>query len=464
MKCKKCGTEIKDGNIFCTNCGTSINEENTNTETKTKNKKEIKSNFKFILPIIIVIIMTIVGITIFLINKNKKTNNIDTSDNHEQMEQTTNTKIEIGIDYNIISDNNIQTLGFIRFNTNTDYIMELGDYGSEKFTKTGNYTINQNDITLTVNYDSSEYEKTTTPYTEKIKILENGILEYTDRNGTVYKFSKNSATNNEEQKNNLLDQIYTKYPEYKNNAEFICTNGSEYWLLDNNGNKIYFDSLETFESALKKCNNTSTIEENTNTTNTNTNNTNNNNNNTYNNSSNKNDDKYIDISELIGKTEKEAINIIKSQNIPYKIIYEEDIEQKDGVVLSKTYVYNYETLYLYINQYKERTLKINLHRSCLAEQFKKRTETTLSEPLSVIVKANDKIIFNEKLTNADLRTSNTDTCKTSTISYTGKTPPKITILVNGKEFRTFDTSTTKDWFYYENNTPHDLGFTEHGAG
>jgi len=67
------------------------------------------------------------------------------------------------------------------------------------------------------------------------------------------------------------------------------------------------------------------------------------------------------------------------------------------------------------------------------------------------------------LTNADLRESNTDDCKTSTISYTGKTPPKITILVNNKEFRTFDTSTTKYWFYYE-NTPHDLGFTEHGAG
>ena len=31
MKCKKCGTEIKEGNTFCTNCGTSINEENINT-------------------------------------------------------------------------------------------------------------------------------------------------------------------------------------------------------------------------------------------------------------------------------------------------------------------------------------------------------------------------------------------------------------------------------------------------
>ena len=34
MKCKKCGREIKEGNIFCTYCGTSIkasNEEIENT-------------------------------------------------------------------------------------------------------------------------------------------------------------------------------------------------------------------------------------------------------------------------------------------------------------------------------------------------------------------------------------------------------------------------------------------------
>lgn len=462
MKCKKCGTEIKEGNTFCTNCGTSINEENINTVPKEKNKTTIKSKLKLILPIIVVI-MLIIGTTIFLLNKYKNSDNITTLNNPEQIEKATDKKIEIGKDYNIISDNkDTQTLGFIRFNTETDYIMEIGFEASEEFTKTGNYAIDQNNITLTVNYDSSEYEKTTTPYTEKINILEDDILEYTDRNGIVYKFSKNSTTDNEEQKNSLLDEIYAKYPEYKNKENFICTNDSEYWLLDNNGNKIYFDSLETFESALEKCNtstttSSSTTEENTSIS-TNTINTT-----TYNTRSNQDEDKYVNISELIGKTEKEAVNIIKSQDIPYKIIYEEDIEQKDGVVLSKTYIYNHETLYIYVNQYKERTLKINLHRSCLAEQFKKRTETTLSEPLNVIVKANDKIIFNEKLTNADLRESNTDDCKTSTISYTGKTPPKITILVNNKEFRTFDTSTTKYWFYYE-NTPHDLGFTEHGAG
>lgn len=452
MKCKKCGTEIKEGNTFCTNCGTSINEENINTVQKPKNKKIIKSKLKFILPTIL-IILVIIGTIIFLLNKYKNSDNITILNNPEQIEKATDKKIEIGIDYNIISDNaNVQTLGFIRFNTETDYIMEFGDYGSEKFTKTGNYVIDQDNITLTVNYDSSEYEETTTPYTEKIKILENGVLEYTDRNEIVYKFSKNSIANNEEQATNLLDKIYEKYPEYKNKDGFICTNDSEYWLLDNNGYKIYFDSLETFESALEKCN-TSTTEETNISTNT-----------SSGNNLNGSTKKYINnISDLVGKTEQEAISIMKQKDIPYKILYKENLDFEEGIVLGDSYL-SQETFFVYINQYKERTLKINLHRSCLAERFKNRTDSTLSGPLSVIVKANDTIIFNDKLTNADLRASNTDDCKTSIISYTGKTPPVITIIVNGTVFETYDKETTRYWLYYENTETHDLGFTEHNAG
>ena len=127
MKCKKCGTEIKEGNTFCTNCGTSINEENINTVQKPKNKKIIKSKLKFILPTIL-IILVIIGTIIFLLNKYKNSDNITILNNPEQIEKATDKKIEIGIDYNIISDNaNVQTLGFIRFNTETDYIMEFGD-------------------------------------------------------------------------------------------------------------------------------------------------------------------------------------------------------------------------------------------------------------------------------------------------------------------------------------------------
>lgn len=68
----------------------------------------------------------------------------------------------------------------------------------------------------------------------------------------------------EETSSNLLDEIYAKYPELENADIQICSddNGT-YWLLDNEGKKIYFSDLETFESALEKCNITSESTENT---------------------------------------------------------------------------------------------------------------------------------------------------------------------------------------------------------
>lgn len=75
--------------------------------------------------------------------------------------------------------------------------------------------------------------------------------------------------NNIEEPTKLLDEIYTKYPELKD-KEIICYNGDgEYWLLDSDGNKMYFDSLESFETAKERCgfseNNNSSHEINTNT-------------------------------------------------------------------------------------------------------------------------------------------------------------------------------------------------------
>ena len=43
MKCKKCGSEIKDGNLFCVNCGTSI-ESNKVEEKNVKKKETNKDN------------------------------------------------------------------------------------------------------------------------------------------------------------------------------------------------------------------------------------------------------------------------------------------------------------------------------------------------------------------------------------------------------------------------------------
>lgn len=39
MKCNKCGAEIKEGNTFCTNCGTKVNDEkNMNGATSREDK------------------------------------------------------------------------------------------------------------------------------------------------------------------------------------------------------------------------------------------------------------------------------------------------------------------------------------------------------------------------------------------------------------------------------------------
>ena len=53
---------------------------------------------------------------------------------------------------------------------------------------------------------------------------------------------------------NLLDEIYAKYPKLKDTEGIICTDGESYWLLDENGEKVYFDSMESFEQAKEQCN------------------------------------------------------------------------------------------------------------------------------------------------------------------------------------------------------------------
>lgn len=65
---------------------------------------------------------------------------------------------------------------------------------------------------------------------------------------------------------NLLEQIYAKYPEYEGKERFICTNGEEYWLLDELGKKIYFSDMESFESALLQACTSDNIDTNSNTT------------------------------------------------------------------------------------------------------------------------------------------------------------------------------------------------------
>ena len=156
MKCKKCGNEVKDGNLFCVNCGTYVEKDNTN-EKITKENDEIikKSKSKLIIMIIIIIMVVGLGIGI-LLSKNNKSN-----------------------DTNNISNKK-------------DQVQE------------------DNQIELAEDDEEGEWE------------------------------------------DELLNEIYEKHPELKSGEILICTDiDGNYWLLDDDGKKIYFSDLETFESALQ---------------------------------------------------------------------------------------------------------------------------------------------------------------------------------------------------------------------
>ena len=61
-----------------------------------------------------------------------------------------------------------------------------------------------------------------------------------------------SSNENTSKKSNsdFLNEIKSKYPSESKN---ICTDGDNYWLLDTNGEKIYFNDLESFEMANQAC-------------------------------------------------------------------------------------------------------------------------------------------------------------------------------------------------------------------
>lgn len=70
-KCKKCGFEVKDDAVFCTSCGTKL--ENTEEKSENKDMKEIekkKFNGKMLIPIILGLAVVMI-ITAFVINKKK---------------------------------------------------------------------------------------------------------------------------------------------------------------------------------------------------------------------------------------------------------------------------------------------------------------------------------------------------------------------------------------------------------
>lgn len=143
----------------------------------------------------------------------------------------------------------------------------------------------------------------------------------------IYVTQNTVPTQNEVIKNeqkNFLDKIYEKYPELKKKEGFICTNGTEYWILNNHGEKVYFNDLESFEKAIKESEiEINNVEENnskeTSQEGIQNNNQNNNQNTIQNEQQVSNENIYINNSMLEGKNEEEITNFLKQKGLKVKI-------------------------------------------------------------------------------------------------------------------------------------------------
>lgn len=85
MICKKCGNEIREGNTFCTNCGTSI----INNEKKS-DKQTISISLNRLVIIIIISLVLMVLLTFIILNHKKNislNNNTNTINNETKMEE-----------------------------------------------------------------------------------------------------------------------------------------------------------------------------------------------------------------------------------------------------------------------------------------------------------------------------------------------------------------------------------------
>ena len=79
MYCKKCGSAIKEGNLFCTNCGTGINENVNNN----KKPLTIKLNTAIVFIILIILLSSVI---VFIIVKSKSKNIMQNSTANEETE------------------------------------------------------------------------------------------------------------------------------------------------------------------------------------------------------------------------------------------------------------------------------------------------------------------------------------------------------------------------------------------
>lgn len=199
MFCTKCGKEIEKGNTFCTNCGQKV--EKSTSDRVSINLKNSKKIIICVISIILVLIGIVAGIIYFNSNTEQENTNTINDENanitgNENINPEVETsKIEVGKKYECTSSGMV---GYIQFTSETNFEMELGAIASENEIKRGTYKIQENIITLNINYDSNydymEYTESNEefePYTEEITIIKEDQLAYTNQYDVTFIFVKN---------------------------------------------------------------------------------------------------------------------------------------------------------------------------------------------------------------------------------------------------------------------------------
>ena len=183
--------------------------------------------------------------------------------------------------------------------------------------KTENYLANYEIIEKEILFVHSKFNNNI----EEVLLLAHN--ENNNPEDEIKQWYENVSTQNEiieNEPNNILNSIYEKYPNLKNKEGFICTDGTEFWILNNNGEKVYFTDLESFEKAIKETEtNINNIEDSNNKETVQENIQNNNLNNIQSEQQQNNESIYINNSMLEEKTENEITNFLEQKELKVKI-------------------------------------------------------------------------------------------------------------------------------------------------
>ena len=384
MYCKNCGKEIKEGNSFCTNCGKPIeNNKQENIETNStepisnQKKKGFKIRVWHIIAILIILLCIIVTFAFC------KKDNINNDTNNTKLSETSATEdnkkglIDIEnetfnftekelVDYLVghvtynYMDNGYKTT---KNNDTTSYTNSIstgakeikvttvnGKVKSFSFIYNTNTSLSSKDISLEKTIQAvkginalylfesgKDYkELSDKEQFEYIETFQTPILHNTYNSNLKYSVDENfntvittysiwvshNNTNTAETTNNqdLLETIYAKYPELKDKDGYICTNGEEYWILNEDGKKIYFDSLESFENATSITGNNSVKEtETANESIKDSNNSNQNNKTNINNNSNSAKEIWIYENDINNLSEESLYKFLTNNNLKYNV-------------------------------------------------------------------------------------------------------------------------------------------------